>query len=128
MGQHRHNPTAQALASVGPRKEVQVMPLGEDVVLLGVMLRPVIDTFTDELVIRLEMAGGLNSPVIGLLPQQVPVGELARLPLKKVRAVFKGEAPSAVEPGVPAPVEVGDSPAEIPAGGSPLIIINGGDS
>lgn len=126
MGQHRTNPVA--IANAQPRQMTQAMDLGEEVALLGVMLRPVIDTVTKELVIRLEMVGGHNSPILGgLTPREVPVGELVRLPLAKVRAVLKGAPPPAVEaPGVAAPAETDSSPVDdAPAGGGPRLILGG---
>lgn len=115
MGQHRYNPVAQA--NSGPQQTVNVLDLGEDVALLGVMLRPVVDTVTNELVIRLEMVGGHASPILGgFAPKPVGIGELARLPLAQVRAVLKWAAPSAAEtPGGLAPVGTPeDGAAEAP--------------
>lgn len=128
MGAHRTNPVA--IANAQPRQvtqPMQAMDLGEEVALIGVMLRPVIDTVTNELVIRLEMVGGHNSPILGgLMPREVPVGELVRLPLAKVRAVLKGAPPPAVEAPVGlATAETGDSPVDAPADGGPRLILGG---
>lgn len=97
-----------------PQKHA-VMELGEGVGLLGVMLRPVVDEATDELVIRLEMVGGPLSSIVGITPRNVPVGELARLPLAKVRAVLKMGA-SAVEPPAPTVEPPVDAPRLILGG------------
>lgn len=112
MGAHRTNPVA--IANRQPQQQVNVMPLGEDVGLIGVHLIPAWDTEKDELVIFLNVVGGVASPILGgIMPKNVKLCEVARAPLARLRAALKGAPPPSVEP------PAGLAAVETPEGAAP---------
>lgn len=97
MGQHRTNPVA--IANRVPQQQVNAMPLGEDTALIGVHLIPAWDTEKDELVVFLNVVGGVMSPIMGgILPRNIKLCEVARAPLSKLRAALRGAPSPSVEP------------------------------
>lgn len=98
MGEHRHNPIAQANSE--PRKMVQAIDLGDEFALIGLQLMPALDESKENLVVLLAAIGGRNSPLVPLQPKPVVIMELTKVPLASIRRALGGEAPAAVTPAV----------------------------
>ena len=99
MGESRFNPTA--LANAVPQRRINVLDAGEGYVVAGVSIEPVLSFDSGEeenqLAIILTVVGGRKSDLVPTMPVKLVIGELARIPLSKLReklaAAIDGDKP-----------------------------------
>ncbi|RPJ39791.1 MAG: hypothetical protein EHM35_01405 [Planctomycetaceae bacterium] len=85
VGDHRFNPVAQANGA--PQRQVRVLPIGEDFVIIGLSIEPTIVMEGDEqsFAAVLSVVGGRESTLVPTIPVKLVLGELARIPLAQLR-------------------------------------------
>jgi hypothetical protein len=90
-----------ALANAAPQRRINVLDVGEGYVVAGVSIEPVLSFDSSEeenkLAIILTVVGGRKSDLVPTVPVKLVVGELASLPLSKLReklaAAIGGDKP-----------------------------------
>lgn len=102
MGESRINPVA--LANAAPQRRINVLDVGDSYVVAGVSIEPVLsfDSGEDEnqLAVILTVVGGRQSELVPTIPVKLVLGELARIPLSKLREKLAAAIDGPKEPEV----------------------------
>lgn len=100
VGEHHTNGVARLNAV--PQKRIPVLDVGESYVVAGVSIEPVLSFDSGEeenqLAVILTVVGGRKSELVPTIPVKLVIGELARIPLSKLReklqAAIDGDKPA----------------------------------
>ena len=96
VGAHLRNPVAQANAA--PQRRIEVLPIGENYVVAGVAIEPVLSDDKDHLCVVLSVVGGRASDLVPTIPVKLVLGELARVKLEDLRGKLAAAIDGPKEP------------------------------
>ena len=96
MGEHHLNGVARANAA--PQRRIEVLPIGENYVVAGVAIEPVLSDDKDHLCVVLSVVGGRASDLVPTIPVKLVLGELARVRLEDLRGKLAAAIDGPKEP------------------------------